>query len=198
MPEVQKRKTVPTIREWRDAISAAWKARTGRRPSLDALSVLFAQWSLETGRGEAMWCHNFGGIKGYGGTSRHWRGDYCMLPTFEYDAKGKRYNIVDRFRSYPTMRAGADDYLAFLGRDSYRSAWARIEAGDPRGFARELKVRNYYTAPESDYAAGLSARAKEGLEAIKKLPPEAAVGGGVVLVGLLVGAGWWLRARRAA
>src|SRR5262245_29017256 len=46
------------------ALSGAWRTVTGQTPNPKLLSVLVAQWSHETGRGEAMLNYNFGGIKG--------------------------------------------------------------------------------------------------------------------------------------
>src|SRR4051812_23435053 len=45
------------------ALSRAFESVTGRAPTAKQLSLLTAQWSLETGGGKAMMNYNFGGLK---------------------------------------------------------------------------------------------------------------------------------------
>jgi hypothetical protein len=77
--EVSRTRTTPTTEEWRDAMVAA-ADRLGISLNDAALSVLWAQWALETGRGKSCYCNNLGNIKAVTGDGRDW----CVLQTFEF------------------------------------------------------------------------------------------------------------------
>jgi len=160
MSVVARVQTTPTIIEWRDAISAAWLDKYGTAPTLKALSVLWAQFALETGRGAKCYCWNLGNIMPGAG----WIGDEEDLPTWE-QVNGRRVDIVERFRAFTTLAEGARNYLDYLGRASYAKAWACVVAGDAAGFARALKALGYYTADVTQYANGLFSLASEFLRA---------------------------------
>ena len=156
MTLVPRTRTTPTIAQWRDAIAAAWLELRGVEPSLEALSVLWAQFALETGRGANCWCWNLGNIMSGGA----WAGDADDLPTWEMIG-GKHIDITERFRAYASLADGARDYLRFLFRESYAKAMERIEAGDAAGFGHVLKLLGFYTALETDYVGGLRSLAAE-------------------------------------
>lgn len=152
--EVPRVRTTPTIIEWRDAIAEAWDVAAFGEPTIAALSVLWAQFALETARGKSMFNFNIGNIKWTPGR------DYCVLHTYEFIG-GKRVEMDDRFRAFPTLVDGARDYLAFLSRASYAEPWSCVLRGDPVAFAWALKRKGYYTASADDYASGLQRLAAE-------------------------------------
>jgi hypothetical protein len=121
-----------------------------------ALSVLWAQWALETGRGRSCWNNNLGNIKHVPGDGRDW----MWLDTFEF-INGQRVDMPDKFRAFATLADGAFDYLQFLSRPAYALPWSFVLAGDGDGFARALKAKGYYTAPVEDYARNIRSLAAE-------------------------------------
>lgn len=183
------RRTVPTKEQWGKAILRAWRRVVGGTPSARALSVLYAQWGHETGDGASMWCWNFAGIKGYGPHTPAWSGEYCWLKAWEI-LDGKRVDMHDRFRSYPSIEAGAEDYLRFLQRPGYKAAWAAMERGDAGAYARELKRLRYYTGDEGAYATSMERRARTAGPALASIvETEGAVTLLAAGVGVGVGAG---------
>jgi len=153
MTEVPRVSTKPTTGEWRAALLDAAEL-LGITLDDDALSVLWAQWALETRRGDCCFNFNLGNIKWSG------EGDWMWLDTFEYIA-GRRVDMRDKFRAFATLGDGALDYLRFLCRPSYALPWAHVVVGDADGFARALRVKGYYTASVDDYAGGLRSLALE-------------------------------------
>lgn len=133
----------------RAAIAAAYRRETGREATGPTLDVLLAHVSHETGRGDAMFNYNFGGIKGAGpsGAVAHYR-------TREVGPDDQDYYLVDGFRAYRSLGEGAADYLRTM-RERYPSALAAATRGDLDGFAAALKQRGYFTAHLDDYAAAL-------------------------------------------
>lgn len=142
------------------ALRENWKKIYGEYPSLDALALLWAQWALETGRGKAIHCYNFGNIK------RSGTEDYCMFRCNEM-IKGKLVwfdppHKQTWFRAYSSSLDGAFDYLTFLSkRTRYQKAWEALKKGDVYSFSHELKLAGYYTANEEQYTRGLASLAKE-------------------------------------
>ncbi len=137
------------------ALSSAYETVTGRAPTAKQLSLLVAQWSLETGGGRAMMNHNFGGIKGQGPS-----GLSTSYTTKEGYGATER-TIQDKFRAYGSATEGATDYLQTL-RARFPHAFEAVRAGDAAGFAHALKREGYYTGSEADYTravASLSSRA---------------------------------------
>ena len=80
--------------------------------------------------------------------------DWATFMTTEY-VNGVKETLPQDFRAYSSLDEGVADYLRELQR-TFGYAWPAIEAGDAVDFAHRLKVRGYYTAPEADYAAGVS------------------------------------------
>ena len=64
------------------------------------------------------------------------------------------------FRAFPTLDAGALDYLQTLHR-RFQSAWPAVVAGDPARFSHLLKRSRYYTADEAQYTKTLVALFRE-------------------------------------
>lgn len=154
------------------ALSQAWTARFGEPPTAKMLSILGAQWSLETGGGRAMMNFNFGGIKGTGPS-----GLSVRYKTVEGSGATETH-ITDRFRAYRTAAEGASDYLRLLEKH-YPGALGMARAGDAAGFVRELKKSGYFTGSEALYTkivGDLSSRAeKSGFDALGKGGPHALV-----------------------
>jgi hypothetical protein len=137
------------------ALSTAYESVTGHAPTAKQLSLLVAQWSLETGGGRAMMNYNFGGIKGQGPS-----GLSTSYTTKEGSGATER-TLVDRFRAYGSAAEGATDYLRTL-RGRFPQAFDAVKSGDAGGFAHALKREGYYTGSEVDYTravASMSARA---------------------------------------
>jgi hypothetical protein len=140
------------------ALSNAYASVTGRAPTAKQLSLLVAQWSLETGGGRAMMNYNFGGIKG---TSPS--GMSTAYKTKEGYGATER-TITDQFRAYRTPQEGAADYLRVL-RAHFPKSFDAVRAGDAQVFAHTLKREGYYTGNEADYTkaiASISERALTG------------------------------------
>jgi hypothetical protein len=135
------------------AVKGAWRKKIGTEPARASTLVLMAQIWFETANGAASYGYNLGGIKHVAGDGH----DYYQVRTHENQPDGTQYTIVAAFRSYPSLEAAAWDYICLL-RGPMGFCWPAVEAGDVADFARRLRARGYYTAPEAQYAAGLQAR----------------------------------------
>lgn len=153
--------TTPTVQQWRDAISDAWLEVLGTRPTDLALSVMWAQYALETGRGTKCYCWNLGNIMPGAG----WTGDVDDLPTWEI-VSGKHVDVVEAFRAFASLTDGARDYIRFQSRPSYAQAFAYLMRGDATNFALTLKSLGYFTADARQYANALYSLASEFLRGI--------------------------------
>lgn len=165
--EVEPTRTPVTRTEIRAALARAHQEMTGHAATPALLDTLTAQASLETAGGAKMYNYNFGGIKGQGPS-----GLTAKCRTFEVEG-GKQVHIRDGFRAYTSLDEGAKDYLGLM-RGQFKSALAKAETGDVRGFAHELHEAHYYTASEADYAAALGAPAASG--GSRGSPPTASLG----------------------
>jgi hypothetical protein len=96
-----------------------------------------------------MYNYNFAGIKG-----RSPSGAVAVCRTHEV-LGGKDVVIKDGFRAYSSLDEGARDYVKLM-KSQFSGAMAPASRGDTVGFASALKRAHYYTAPEADYAQGLS------------------------------------------
>jgi hypothetical protein len=131
-------------RQASDALRHAYRAVLGREPSAAALSVLWAQWALETGRGRAMAGYNFGGLKG-----RSPDGGSALLATREGFGASERQTEA-RFRTYASPAAGARDYVKTLA-ERYPEALAAATTGDAHRFVAELGRAHYFTGDPHAY-----------------------------------------------
>jgi hypothetical protein len=131
-------------------LARAWRGVLGGAAEPHALSLLTAQWALETDAGRQMHGYNFGGIKASPsapGASFH---------TVEgYGAQ--RREVVQRFRVYGSVEAGAEDYVRLLA-THYPSALLAARSGDASRFAGALAAAGYFTADPNAYARGLERR----------------------------------------
>lgn len=151
-------------------LALAWQRVTGTEAPPRAVSILWAQWAMETARGTRMYGHNFSGIKGTGPS-----GLSLMLRTSEGYGANRR-DIRDRFRAYVSPAEGATDYVRLLN-DRYPEALVAASRGDARGFVHEIRRRGYFTDEETKYAnavhslAGEAARSHGGEPLPEAEPP---------------------------
>lgn len=164
--EVQARRTPASMGEVRAALARALKTATGRAPNARTVDVLAAQVSLETAHGGSMYNFNFGGIKGAspGGETA----SYLTREVLD----GKSVTLQQGFRAYGSIDEGARDYVAVL-KNRFPQAYAQAIAGNVDGFAHALKQSHYFTASETEYAAGL--RAAAGPSAVAAPPAPAPI-----------------------
>jgi hypothetical protein len=124
-PERRKRPTPMRPEEATGHLRDAFTEVLGTPPSGGALSILWAHWALETGRGLWMRDYNFAGIQGVapdGGSAVWWTSERL---------EGETQRVRLRFRAYATPTDGAIDYVRQL-RDRFPLALDAARAGDPR------------------------------------------------------------------
>jgi flagellum-specific peptidoglycan hydrolase FlgJ len=145
-------RTAASMSAIRASLSRAIESVTGRRATSRTVDVLASQVSLETAGGSQMFNFNFGGIKGAGPGGA--TASYMTREVLD----GSSVHIQQGFRAYSSLDAGARDYVSLV-RSRFPQAFHSAAAGDLDGFAHALKSAHYYTAPESEYAAGLRSTA---------------------------------------
>lgn len=134
------------------ALESAWSAQFGAPPRAEAVAILTAQWSHETGGGSSMFNYNFGGIKGTGPSGLH----VTQRTREGYGAH--EVTIRDRFRAYQTAHEGAVDYVSLLER-KYPKALEAAQEGDPARFVEELHAGGYFTGEKGAYVRSVSTKA---------------------------------------
>ena len=148
-------------------LAQGYQAVTGSAPSPGTLDLLWAQWALETSRGQAMYGNNFGGIKAGA------RGPSALLRTTEgYGSDARR--VRDRFRTYATPEEGARDYVGLLAR-RYPEAFTALQNGDVERFAAGLHHGRYFTAHPDSYRCALRRLAEEHRLGPNSAPPPGTV-----------------------
>jgi hypothetical protein len=165
-PDALTRASVPEVYA---ALRSAWDALFGEIPARESLLVLLAQWALETGRGKSMHCYNLGNIKHVPGDGRDFTYFRCNEIINGKEVWFDPPHPACCFRAYPTLEAGAADYLALLQR-RFSKAWPAVLAGDPAEFSHQLKVSRYYTADEKLYTKSVVSLFNEFSRAV---PPDA-------------------------
>jgi peptidoglycan hydrolase FlgJ len=110
--------------------------------------LLIAQAALETGWGRAAptdpqgrAANNVFGIKADGS----WSGASIARPTLEY-VNGVPERSSERFRAYPSLAAGFDDYARLI-ESSPRYRGALEPGGDPERYVRAVAAAGYSTDP---------------------------------------------------
>lgn len=161
MAELKEDKITPlTEAEATYALREGWKQVFGEYPTIDALSILWAQTALETGRWKSMHCFNWGNIKV---TPDH---DYCMFKCNEV-IKGKLEwfyppHPQTHFNAYDSSVAGATEYIQFLAkRQRYQPAFEYLKAGSPIKYCAALKTAGYFTADLVGYTRGVVSLTEE-------------------------------------
>jgi hypothetical protein len=134
------------------ALEGAWAEKFGAPPPAEAVAILTAQWSHETGGGSSMFNYNFGGIKGTGPSGLH----VTQRTREGYGAH--EVTIRDRFRAYQTAHEGAVDYVSLLER-KYPKALEAAREGDPARFVEELHAGGYFTGEKGAYVRSVSNKA---------------------------------------
>jgi hypothetical protein len=142
------------------ALEEAVLAVLGKQLSKASLCVLLAHSAHEQGSApdgsRNMPNYNGYGIKAYGDQ------DYFESPTKEgHDATEVR--VVAKFRSFKSLTDGAKAFVRLLAKnDRYAEAWARLEDGDPIGYAFALGPQTdkskggYYTGSNLVYSKSLA------------------------------------------
>jgi hypothetical protein len=179
-----------------NALLLAWE-QTGTQPAKEVVYLASAQVGIETGMGSCR-SYNISGIKTKPGSKTYCWQYFTTREIFSpaqvtaaqqlgsvtvLGPKGKGIEVTLNaphpwgcFRAFETLQDAALDHLLTL-RDKFPSGWAGLLTGDPDHFAHGLRANGYYTALESEYAAGLRYRLKE---AKIKCPPTDLVWGDVI------------------
>lgn len=127
--------------------------------SKEACGILWAHFGVETGIGNACWNWNLGNVKYTRGCGY----DYvALVGNREATPDGVFYetaksNPASWFRAYPNFEAGMKAFVDSKTAGQWKSTKPFVEAGDPEGYAAELKRHGYYTAPLKAYADGMRA-----------------------------------------
>lgn len=90
--------------------------------------------------GLASSCNNFYGMKWKDGCGC----DYKAYTTAEQRSDGSYYNVVAKFRKYPTASAGIDGYFKFI--ESYKRYKPVMAAKDYKQYALQLKQCGWATS----------------------------------------------------
>lgn len=150
-----------SIQDFVRSLIVAWKTIYGNLPQKKQLAIIYAQWSIETGQGKFCWNNNIGNVKYVPGKESSDNIQYMMLSNVWEILNGKKVffqppHQATWFRSFVTLDDGVSFHLNFLRNSRYKKAWAAVEAGSPLDFVHLLKVANYYTASEADYAKAVA------------------------------------------
>lgn len=149
-----RRPTPMTAEEAARYLVYAWEQVSGEPATVDVVSVLWAQWALETGRGRWMVDYNYAGLKGRapdGGLAHWW--------TWEETEEGPK-RVRARFRSYEAPEEGALDYVRLLA-SRYPQALAAARRGDAVSFVLELDDGGFFTERPSHYTRSVASLAAE-------------------------------------
>jgi hypothetical protein len=137
-------------------LEQAWITLFGYKPSIDCLSVLFAQFGLETGYGKFSHNYNWGNIKSSPQDGYMWCEFKCNEIINNQEIWYSPPSIYCRFRAFKTAYDGAINYIGFLSqKKGYANAWAEVIKGDPVNFCAQLKASHYFTADLGQYTAGV-------------------------------------------
>ncbi len=154
-------KTVYTLEQLVHFFVKGYSKAFAITPSKESVKVLFAQVGIETGGSTSLWNNNYANLK-IGDVSLDYpEQQYYMKLTGVWEIIGGKKVILDKenpgswFRSFPTPEEGMATHLTLLRYKRYASAWTAVEAGNIPAFAHLLKLKMYYTAPETDYVKGM-------------------------------------------
>lgn len=188
-PQVPAVKTPSSRGEVLGAIAQAWRNVTSTEPTTLGVLMLAAQSDLETGSFDVLYNYNLGNLTHATGDGFPW-------------VKRPEVTAAIRFRSYPTLLAGAEDLIRWVQKHNLLS---QVAAGDLDGYVAGLKVGCYLgcvgqgnppvtDSAYADYNAGIVARARL-FQNIEPVPPPSpgpptwalALGAAVLLLGA-----WWM------
>lgn len=172
------------------ALGRAWYRLFGAMPERASIDLLLAQWAHETGRGRSCYGWNLGNAKATAAwdgdfceracnelLTEKQAADALARAAPRTDGPGSDVllggtvgslrivwfyasNPASRFRAFPTLDAGALDYLDLL-HNRFASAWPSVIAGDPQRFIASLKASGYFTGNEREYLRGVESLARE-------------------------------------
>jgi hypothetical protein len=120
-------------------------------------NILGAQAVLETGGGRTIaWRQgwNFGNVT----AGASWTGDVVQGGDTEPDASGAYVPITQRFRKYASLADAVTDFLTVVlnwRRERDAGAAELLYAGDADGYVAALRQAGYFTAPLTEYQAGV-------------------------------------------
>jgi flagellum-specific peptidoglycan hydrolase FlgJ len=135
-------------------LTRAWEKVAGQEATLEVISVFWAQWALETGRGRWMVDYNYAGLKGVspdGGWAHWW--------TWEETPSGPQ-RVRAKFRNYDSAALGAEDYVSLLLR-LYPKAVAAAREGNAAKFIDELVDGGFFTEIPKHYKRSVMSLAAE-------------------------------------
>lgn len=130
-----------------NALKRAWEKSFGTPPTLKQISILIAQWAIETGWGSKMIQYNFGNLKGTGPT-----GLSASYTTTEGYGSAKEKGSK-KFRAYDNIEDGAQDYLDLLI-TKYPKATQNLKNENVDGFVDELSGV-YFTGDPKRYKSNM-------------------------------------------
>lgn len=143
------------------ALALAHQSVIGQPISRNRLACLAAHSAFETDAWHAMWCFNFGNIRGRA-SDGHWTSIKGASEII--DGKEVFFDIgpQNMFAAYPDALKGAEAYARFLGvatsppkPNRYAIAWDAADALDVLVFCRELQAHGYFTAGLQHYTSGM-------------------------------------------
>jgi|SRR6185436_2642857 len=150
---VKRVKTNVSTEQITQAVINAWVELFHVVPSKEQIAMVLAQNALETGHRKSMWNYNIGNITTDG------KGGYDFfddLPTDEQVKPGVWKKMSLKYRAYPSLKEGMQDYLKFISGKKYANAWQHILHPNPAAFSKALKQSGYYTANEAPYTKTLT------------------------------------------
>lgn len=168
-----------TFEEADEAITAALP----RGVSVGVRALALAKTALETGRWKKIHFWNFGNVK----ADDDYVGQFTCFACGEelkegscwFEPDGKIKNLTHgtitrpvafdvppghpqtRFRAYANRFDGAYEYVDFVQNGRYSQAWIALLAGDAVGYVHQLKLKDYFTALEAPYVAGVVSMQRE-------------------------------------
>lgn len=171
--------------------------------SREAAGVLWAQYALETGRGDSCFGFNLGNVK-VTRLQAEAGVPFFMLPNTWEIEHGRRVvyqppHEQTWFRAFDSLADAMTHHLGFLAR-RYGTAWQYARSGDPTAFALALKRGGYYTGSEVVYAGSLRHLQAEFLREAEWPEPEAVDPNEVTITGPAHGTSvvdWALEQREA-
>lgn len=191
--ELSAKRTPVTPEQAAAYLAQAYRTVAAKPPTRSVLSLLVAQWALETANGRSMWRYNFGNKK-YSSRDEHFQ---YLTGCFEYvqgvrETYGARHPSC-KFAAYTSPQAGATAFVALLARRAHW--WAGLHSGSSAGFVAGLTTRPaYFTSGADKYRAGLDSRAARFAAAVvQHSAPQSPMPWAVM--GLAAAAGYWLVVR---
>jgi hypothetical protein len=147
---VPRKNTPASVDGITDAVRSAWTSLAGSAPSAKLLRSLVALVLIETARGKSIQNHNVGNIS----ASSSYVGSAWRPPWYDFEGGTA---VTDRnlhlhqemlagrapsaFRAYPTLTAGATDFVRLLRTSNYANVIEAGESGDAEEFRAALAKR---------------------------------------------------------